>query len=625
MSTVASAPDLFAPVLVHTLRRDDGSLLLSSGHALGAHPRCAGEWLRHWARVTPERPFLLERPAPGAPWQALSWADTFARVQAIGAALLRLPGPAQAPVVVLSENSTAHALLMLACLDVGLPYAALSPAYSLMSRDHAKLKRLAQQLQPRVLFVESAARFAGALASLDGLHDAVRVAQDAQGGPADIVPFAHWLAAPSTADRAAVDAAHAAVTPDTVAKILFTSGSTGEPKGVINTHRMLCASQQARAQVWPFLDRAPPVLVDWLPWNHTFGGNNNFHLVLRHGGTLYIDAGRPTPEQFGTTVANLREIAPTIYFNVPRGYDMLVGALRADAALRRHFFSRLQVMFYAGSALPQHVWDALIALSRETTGAPIAMVTSWGATETAPLATDCHFQAARSGVIGVPVPGVTLKLLPNGDKMEVRVRGPNVTPGYLHQPEATARAFDEEGFYRIGDAVRFVDPDRPQAGLLFDGRVAEDFKLATGTWVSVGALRVRAIEHLAPLAQDVVVTGHDGDEIGLLVFPHLAACRHIAGLPDDAPTEALLAHGAVRAHIAAGLAAMRAAGGGSASHATRALLLIDPPSVDAGEITDKGYINQSAVLRQRAGLVAKLHARAVDPDRIVAVEGDGAP
>jgi feruloyl-CoA synthase len=405
-----------------------------------------------------------------------------------------------------------------------------------------------------------------------------------------------------------VSARHAAVGPDTVAKILFTSGSISEPKGVINTQRMLCASQQAKAQVWPFLAQTPPVIVDWLPWNHTFGGNHNFNLVLRHGGTLYIDAGKPAPGLFDISVANLREIAPTLYFNVPRGFDMLVAALRTDAALRRNFFSRLQLMFYAGSALPQNLWQALIDLSLQETGQAVPMVTAWGSTETAPLATDCHFQAPRSGVIGLPVPGVELKLVPSGDKLEIRVRGPNVTPGYLGQPELSARAFDEEGYYRIGDAVRFADAARPEAGLVFDGRVAEDFKLSSGTWVNVGAVRIKGIELLAPVAQDIVVTGHDSDAVGFLVFANVPACRALAGLPADAPAAEALAHAAVREHVRQGLLAMRRLGGGSSSYAARALLMSEPPSVDAGEITDKGYINQSAVLARRATLVDALQA-----------------
>lgn len=605
MASVITSRDpaqLFAAPQVRLSRREDGAILLSSPQPLQAYPRCVGADLEYWADNAPQRLFLAERTTDGA-WRELRYGQAREQVRRIAASLLQMDLPEGRPVAVLSDNSIEHALLMLACLHVGIPYAALSPAYSLMSRDHAKLRALVSRLQPGLLYVASAQRYGAALAAIEGLHQAALVVSDDGDVPAGAQPFSSLLA---HQDESAVDARHALVGPDTVAKILFTSGSIAEPKGVINTQRMLCASQQAKAQLWPFLADTPPVIVDWLPWNHTFGGNHNFNLVLRHGGTLYIDGGKPAPGLFDASIANLREIAPTLYFNVPRGFDMLVSALRADAALRRNFFSRLQLMFYAGSALPQNLWEDLIALSIQETGQPVPMVTAWGSTETAPLATDCHFQAPRSGVIGLPAPGVELKLLPAGGKLEIRVRGPNVTPGYLDQPELTARAFDEEGYYRIGDAVRFADESKPEAGLVFDGRVAEDFKLSSGTWVNVGAVRIKGIELLAPVAQDIVVTGHDGEQIGFLVFANLPACRALAGLPADAPAADALAHPAVRDRVRQGLQAMRGLGGGSSTYATRALLMSEPASVDAGEITDKGYINQSAVLARRAQMVSAL-------------------
>jgi feruloyl-CoA synthase len=340
-----------------------------------------------------------------------------------------------------------------------------------------------------------------------------------------------------------------------------------------------------------------------LPWSHTFGANHNFNLVLRNGGTLYIDGGKPAPGLFATSLANLRSVMPTVYFNVPRGFDMLIAALQQDEELRRRFFTEVRFAFYAGAALPQHLWDALQELSIKTIGRAMPLVSAWGSTETSPLATDCHFQAARSGNIGVPTPGTELKLVRSGNKLEVRVRGPNVTPGYWKAPELTAQAFDEDGFYRIGDAVTLADPQRPELGLFFDGRVAEDFKLNSGTWVSVGTLRTAGIAALAPLAQDIVVTGHGGDEVGFLVFPNMPACRAVAGLAEGAAVREVLDHGAVRAAIAQGLPKLKAQGGGSSTFATRALLLDEPPSVDDGEITDKGYINQRAVLSRRAALV----------------------
>jgi len=398
------------------------------------------------------------------------------------------------------------------------------------------------------------------------------------------------------------------VTPDTIAKFLFTSGSTGTPKAVINTQRMLTSSQQAKAQTWTFLEQSSEelVILDWLPWSHTFGANHNFNLVLRNGGTLYIDGGKPAPGLFATSLANLRSVVPTVYFNVPRGFDMLIAALRTDDELRRKFFEGTRFAFYAGAALPQNLWDALEELSLATVGRKLPMVSAWGSTETSPLATDCHFLAKRSGNIGVPIPGTELKLVPSGDKLEVRVRGPNVTPGYWKAPELTAQAFDDEGFYKIGDAVTFADPARPDLGLFFDGRVAEDFKLNSGTWVSVGTLRVAGIAALAPLAQDIVVAGHGRDEVRFLVFPSLAACRSLAGLPESADPREVITHPAVRSAIGQGLARLKAQGGHSSGYATRALLLAEPASVDGGEITDKGYINQRAVLTRRAAAVAVL-------------------
>src|SRR3954452_8746610 len=379
------------------------------------------------------------------------------------------------------------------------------------------------------------------------MHSAAIVTADAEG---DAISFREIA---STAETDAVEKAFAAITPDTIAKFLFTSGSTGTPKAVINTQRMLTSSQQAKAQTWPFLESVGDlVILDWLPWSHTFGANHNFNLVLRNGGTLYIDGGKPAPGLFAISLANLRSVMPTVYFNVPRGFDMLISALRGDEELRRRFFGEVKFAFYAGAALPQNLWDALQELSIAAIGRPLPLVSAWGSTETSPLATDCHFLAERSGNIGVPIPGTELKLVPSGDKLEVRVRGPNVMPGYWKAPELTAQAFDAEGFYLIGDAMKFADPARPDRGLFFDGRVAEDFKLSTGTWVSVGMLRVAGIAALAPLAQDIVVAGHDGSEVRFLVFPNVPACRAHAGLPDSAAAGEVICHDKVRGAIGQG-------------------------------------------------------------------------
>jgi feruloyl-CoA synthase len=389
---------------------------------------------------------------------------------------------------------------------------------------------------------------------------------------------------------------HARVGPDSIAKILFTSGSTGIPKGVVNTHRMLCANQQMLAQAWPLVEHRPPVLVDWLPWNHTFGGNHNFNLVLRNGGTLYVDGGKPVPGLVETTVRNLREIAPTMYFNVPRGYDLLLPFLEKDEALRRNFFRELEVLFYAAAALPQNLWDRLLRLAREKKAdGEFAMLSAWGSTETAPLATSVHFRMERPGVIGLPVAGCALKLVPSGGKLEVRVKGENVTPGYYKRPDLTAAAFDDEGYYRIGDAVKLADPGDPRSGIVFDGRVAEDFKLSTGTWVNVGVVRVKLIAAADPLIQDAVITGHDHDEVGALVFLSPAAKE----LSPDALQSKL-----------SGVLRQLAAEGGSSTHPVRLLVMAEPPSIDANEITDKGYMNQRAVLERRAAQVQALYAGA---------------
>jgi feruloyl-CoA synthase len=443
-----------------------------------------------------------------------------------------------------------------------------------MSEDFGKLKSIFELVKPGLVFAAEPQKFASALEAVG----------------AKSTPLAELL---ETNPGSILEREHRKVGPDSVAKILFTSGSTGVPKGVINTHRMLCANQQMLAQAWPFVQDKPPVLVDWLPWNHTFGGNHNFNMVLRNGGTLYVDGGKPVPGLVETTARNLKEIAPTLYFNVPRGYDLLLPFLESDAELRRNFFRELQVVFYAAAALPQNLWDRLGRLARqEKGGGEFAMLSAWGSTETAPLATSVHFHMDRPGVIGLPVAGCELKLVPSGGKLEVRVRGSNVTPGYYKRPDLTAAAFDEEGFYRIGDAVRLADAADPAKGVVFDGRVVEDFKLSTGTWVNVGLVRVKLIAAADPIVQDAVITGHDRNEIGALVFLSAAAKE--------------MKPEVIRSRLCAALAKLKEEGG-SSTHPTRLLVVSEPPSIDANEITDKGYVNQRAVLERRAALVERLH------------------
>jgi len=576
---------MFAPPDVRLTVREDGSRLYHSTATLHPPARAVGDWLEHWARAAPERIFLAERDSPGE-WRRVTYAHALRQARSIGAWLLSRGASPARPLVILSDNSIAHALAMLGALHVGVPSVSVSSSYSLASKDFARLGSIIRLAEPAVIMAGAADRFAAALGAIRPLHAATVV---------------HG-AVPALHDDSPVDRAFASITPDTIAKILFTSGSTNDPKGVINTQRMLCSNQQAIHQLWPFLDDAPPVVVDWLPWSHTFGANHNFNLVLRNGGTLCIDPGRPAPGLFDRSIALLRETAPTLYFNVPRGFDLLVPALRADEDLRRAFFSRLRLIFSAAAALPQNLWESLRELARSAAGREIPIVSAWGATETGPLATSCHFQAQRSGVIGVPIPGCDLKLVPVGDKLEIRVRGPNVTPGYWKRRELTAEAFDAEGFYCTGDAVRFVDDSNPKCGLLFDGRIAENFKLTTGTWVTVGQLRVRSVEALAPIASDVVIAGHDRDEAGLLIFPNLAACRALCTGADDPLADPRLKH-----HVARALARLKARGGGSSTCPTRAMLMAEPPSIDAGEITDKGYINQRRVLERRVAFVEKLY------------------
>ena len=571
-------------------RRADGSILLRSPHPLGAYPARLTERLVHWSREAPERNFIAQRDARGG-WRSLSYAQTHARVRAIGQALLERGLSAERPLAILSDNDIEHALLALACMHVGIAYVPVSSAYSLVSTDFAKLKHVMGLLTPGLVYAADG-RFAKAIAA-------------AVPPGTEVLLGDRFTELAAALPGAALDQAHAAVGPDTIAKFLLTSGSTGQPKAVINTQRMLCSNQQMIAQVLPSLAAAPPVLVDWLPWNHTAGSNHNLGLVLYHGGTLYIDDGKPVPGQIEKTVRNLREIAPTIYINVPRGFEALLPFLRDDAGLRKTFFSRLGLLQYAGAVLPQPVWQAYEEMALETCGERILWITGYGATETAPSAMYTGRGAARAGSVGLPIEGIEMKLAPDGDKLEARFRGPSITPGYWRQPELTKAAFDEEGFYRTGDAMRFVDPADPRQGFEFDGRTTEDFKLTTGTWVSVGPLRARINTACSPLVQDVVITGHDRDSLGALVFPNLIACR-------DVSAEAL------RARLQPVFERLAREATGSSTRVARALIMEAPPSIDAGEVTDKGSINQRAVLKHRAALVERLYAEPPGADIMVA-------
>jgi feruloyl-CoA synthase len=590
-------------------RRGNGTILLRSPHPLAPYPAKLTERLEYWAAAAPARTFLAQRTPSG--WRKLGYGEALDCVQRIGAALLRRDLFPERPLVILSGNDIEHALLGLGAMYVGIPYAPISPAYALMSNDFGKLRSIIDLLTPGLVFAADGQAYARAIDAVVPSGVEVVVTRNPIAGRATTL-FETLLAPRATG---AAETAHASVGPDTIAKLLFTSGSTGTPKAVINTQRMWCSNQAMILSQLAFFAEEPPVIVDWAPWHHTAGGNHNFGFVLYNGGTLYIDEGKPVAGAIETTVKNLREIATNWYFTVPKGYEVLLSYFRTDAELRETFFSKLKVLWFAGAALAQSVFDEMQELALAACGERIMFLTGLGSTETAPMAIARMWQSKDSTNMGVPVPGVELKLVPTYRKLEARVRGPNVTPGYWRQGELTAQAFDEEGFYKLGDALKFADPDDPRAGLLFDGRVAEDFKLATGTWVNVGPLRARLLQALEPYARDVVIAGADRNEIGALIFPNFEACRGLAA----SPTADVTSDARVREELRARLAAFANTSTGSSNRVCRAILLAEPPSLDAGEMTDKGSINQRAVLERRAALVDELYKQPLSP-RMIAIE-----
>ncbi len=592
-------PSMLARPSVELIDRPDGSFVMRSTLPRPEPARCIGDWLERWARDRPHAVFLAERAADGA-WRRLSYAEVRRQVGRIAQSLLDMDLPGNKPVVVLSDNSVDHALIVLAAMHVGRPVSTISSAYSRLAKDATRLAGMLAMVDPALVYASDAKVYgAPAEAAAPGVPKVFS-------SNAALVPgaraFDELLRSEETPE---VDARFRAIGTGDVAKYLLTSGSTGVPKAVINTHRMLCANQAAISAVWPFLEKEPPIVCDWLPWSHTFGANHNFNMVLCHGGSLYVDEGRPLPGQIERSLRNLREVRPNMYFNVPRGFDAMLPYLEQDAELARDFFSRLKVLFYAAAALSQSTWTRIEAAAQRVAGHKIWFTSAWGATETAPLLTSVHWRLERAGCIGLPVPGVEIKFVPNAGKLEMRVRGETIFPGYLGAPEQTAEAFDEEGYYRIGDAGLLAMPDSPEAGILFDGRVAEDFKLSSGTWVSVGPLRVRVLSALAPHVQDAVVTGHDRGEVGLMVFLTPAA--------QALPREALAAD------LRAGLKRLRDEGAGSSQAPQRLLILEEPPNADLGEITDKGYLNQRAVLTLRAAEVERLYAGSA-ADRLVSIK-----
>lgn len=606
-------PISFGDPVIDVERRADGTIYLRPKRPLGDYPVRITDRLHHWATMTPDRVFMAEREG-GRGWRKITYAELLTASRHIASGLIQRGLSAERPVVILSGNSIDHALLAFGAFYAGIPFCPVSPAYSLVSKDYGKLSYLLKLLTPGLVFAEDADKFADALAANVSLGTEIAASYGSVPGR-DVTLLADLMATPIRSD---LDAVHGKIGPDTIAKFLLTSGSTGNPKAVINTQRMICANQVMLRETLAFLKDEPPVIIDWLPWNHTFGGNHNIGLTLYNGGSMYLDAGKPMPGGIEETVRNLQEISPTVYFNVPKGYESLLPYLRDDQGLRAKFFDRLHAMFFSGAALSPFVWNSLDELAMKEKGYRVPMLTGLGATETAPFFMSVNPRTSRSGHVGLPVSGNDAKLVPNNGKMEVRAKGPNVMPGYWRQPDITAKSFDEEGFYKMGDALKPADPDDLNAGFDFDGRVSEDFKLASGTWVSVGPLRARFVAACAPLVRDVVIAGINRDEVSALVLLDLDGCRLInPTLPADNLTVTARDR-LVREAFRERLIQFLSSATGSSTRITRAILLDAPLSIDKGEVTDKGSINQRAVLEHRGALIEELYA-ANPSDRVISV------
>jgi feruloyl-CoA synthase len=589
--------------------RSDGSILARSPHTLGSYPTRITDRLEHWAQAAPTRVFLAERNDRGG-WRTLTYADARRRVRSVAQALIDRRLSNDRPVVILSGNSIEHGILALGAMYAGIMYVPVAPSYSLVARDFTTLRAMWDALRPGLVFAAEGQPFERALRS-------VASAELVTCAPLESLTSTAFDELDGTPASTAVDEAHARITPSTIAKLLYTSGSTGRPKGVINTQRMLCSNQEMLRTVLPLLCEEPPILCDWLPWNHTFGGNHNFGIVLYNGGTLYIDSGKPTAAAFETTIQNLREIATTAYFNVPRGYDLLVPRLRADPDFCRHFVSRLKMLFCAAASLRQQIADDLSTVATTASGSRIPFVTGLGATESAPFALCAGEAEFTGGRIGVPVPGVELKLAAVGQQMEGRLRGPNITPGYWADDELTHASFDDEGYYKLGDALGFFDSSDPLKGFTFQGRIAEDFKLSTGTWVRVGPLRARLLAALGDLVHDVAIAAPDRDFVAALIFPNADGCRAACGTATrDLPLVELLRSPALTSRIRCALEDVARRSTGLSTLVSRAMLMSEPPSIDAHETTEKGSINQKAVLANRAALVELLYAQPAHSDVI---------
>jgi feruloyl-CoA synthase len=588
--------------------RADGSTLVRSTEALLPFPPRLTDRLEQWAKSAPDRTFVARRDR-GGDWRRISYAQMLVRAQAVGQSLLDLGLSVDRPLAILSGNDLEHLTLALGALWAGVPYVPVSTAYSLVSQDYGKLRYILGKVTPGAVYASGAAYVKAIEATVPG--DVARII-----GESDVDRLL------ATTPKPTLAAAHAAVDPETIAKLLFTSGSTKDPKGVMTTHRMMCANQQMIRQCLGFLAEEPPVLIDWLPWNHVFGGSHNVGIALYNGGTLYIDDGKPTPSGMAETLRNLREISPTIYFNVPKGLEEIATAMDSDALLRDTLWKRCKAIMFAGAAMSQPVWDKLHAHAEAAVGERVRVITGLGMTETAPSCTFAVGTAVASGHIGLPAPGVEAKLVPVDGKLEIRFRGPNVMPGYWRAPEQSAAAFDDEGFYRTGDAVKWIDAADPQRGLLFDGRTAEDFKLSTGTFVSVGPLRAKIVLAGDPCVQDAVITGLNRGEVGALLFPRADECRRLAGLPANAPLPEVLHHADVHAFFQTLADRLWRESTGSANRVARLHVLAEPPSIDKGEVTDKGSINQRAVLAQRDALVTALYEGAASDPFVILPDKD---
>jgi len=586
---------------VELIRRADGSLLMRSVEPLGDYDCRVGDWLDHWAREAPDRIFIVEQTRRGE--RCISYGRAREAVLLLAEGLLGHRLSPDRPLAILAANGIDHALIMLAALYVGIPIAPIAPAYALQSIDYVKLSHAFNLLTPGIVVVDDGELYRKAM-------------EHALKAEIPVIALRNASAVPNMADLASlkgdgnrrdeVRAAAARVRGETIAKFLFTSGSTGMPKAVVNTHGMICCNSQMKRQVAPFLADEPPVMVDWAPWNHTAGSNSNFSIILHNGGTLYIDPGKPTAALFGPSLELLRRVSPTIYFNVPRGYELLIPHLEADRAFCERFFHRLKFLWYAAASMQPATWFDLERLAVETVGHRILTVSGLGMTETAPIALFGNANASGPGVVGIPVAGVELKLIPHDESYEVRYRGPNVTPGYWRDPAATQAAFDEEGFLRSGDLLSFIDRERPQAGLRFDGRMNEVFKLDSGTKVSAGKLRLDALDVLRPLANEVVVTGADRKDVRILIFPDWEECASAAGLDRSSTPAQIASNQTLRARFLERLSKLHAAGTGSSNSIVAALLVEVPPSSAAGELTEKGTVNARALQRNRPELLDAL-------------------